>query len=209
MLREDVVEAVRDRQVHHPRRQQHRRRDRNPDRRGRRRTRQGRALPQGQHQPAGGGPLACVRGSGAHVRHGRRRQGKATVMSTVRPFAPHSAVALIAPSPSRREGVLWHRPCHPAPGRRHDRATLTKLPPPLTRPTPTGRAPWWCMCGPAGRPSTALDAAISLARALEADVVGQYVEDQTLLSLASLSCAREVSFWRPPIARHVVRPAGN
>jgi nucleotide-binding universal stress UspA family protein len=47
----------------------------------------------------------------------------------------------------------------------------------------------------AGRPSsTALDAAIGLARALEADVVGQYVEDQTLLSVAGLSCVREVSF---------------
>ncbi len=46
----------------------------------------------------------------------------------------------------------------------------------------------------AGRPSdAALAAAIAVARSLEVDVRGHYVEDEGLLSLAALPCAREVT----------------
>jgi hypothetical protein len=47
----------------------------------------------------------------------------------------------------------------------------------------------------AGRPApAALAAAVALAQALEIDVRGHYVEDEALLALAALPCAREVSF---------------
>jgi hypothetical protein len=47
----------------------------------------------------------------------------------------------------------------------------------------------------AGRPAAAaLITAVGLARSLEVDVRSLYIEDQSLLSLAALPCAREISF---------------